>query len=137
MLKQYDIVQIITTKNIRYLSGPTGMTTDPHGNWSVVGFIKADALVAKDSTLVRVPVVDLRKVASMSTVKFYDEISQAGYLKSNKINMVPHVASVFGINIAKAKRMLLNHNLALEVKTIGECDMIVSQLNKIMEGTNG
>lgn len=58
-IKQFDLVQIRTTKNIKYLSSEKGCATSPHGNWSVVGFIKREALLSKQGSLVRVPVSDL------------------------------------------------------------------------------
>ena len=62
MFRQFDIIQIITTKGIKYLSGPEGHTTSPHGNWTIVGFVGPDAILAKENTLVRVPLTDIKKV---------------------------------------------------------------------------
>lgn len=131
MFKQYDIIQIRTTKRIRYLSAPPGMATDPHGNWSIVGFIKSDIIAAKENTLVRVPISDVTKVASLSSNLFYSQIANAGYLKTTKINMVPHIATTYGINVAKAKQLLVDHNFKLEVDSMQERDLIVKQLHKI------
>lgn len=67
MLKQLDIVRIISTKNIKFLSGPPGKKPVPHGDWSVVGFVGSDVLIAKDETLVRAPFNAIVKVGSFNT----------------------------------------------------------------------
>jgi len=61
-IRQLDRVQILTTKNVKYLSDLPGHTTDPHGFWSVIGFISKEALIAKGTAIVRIPIVDIRKV---------------------------------------------------------------------------
>jgi len=64
MYKQFDVCQLITSKNIRFMSGPMGAKPSPHGNWIVVGNLPAGRLVlAKDQTVVVAPVTDVRKVA--------------------------------------------------------------------------
>lgn len=85
MFKQYDIVQIITTKRIKYLSGQSGQSPSPHGNWSIVGFIESDAMIAKESTLVRVPISDIRKVASLNISSFEEILSKTG-IKTERQN---------------------------------------------------
>ena len=62
-IRQFDRVQILTTRNVKYMSDLPGHTVDPHGFWSVVGFISKEALIAKETALVRIPIKDVRKVA--------------------------------------------------------------------------
>ena len=83
MLKHRDVVQIITTKRIIYVSGPSGQACNPKGNWIIVGFIGNEALIAKDSTLVKVPVSDVRKIASFGSETFAKLIANAGYKKED------------------------------------------------------
>ena len=66
MWQRFDIVRLTTTKNIEFLSGPPGRPTDPQGDWSVVGNIPGTGhvLLAKDSTIVLAPIIDIRKIAS-------------------------------------------------------------------------
>lgn len=64
MLKQFDIVQILSVKNIRFVSGPSGKSATPQGYWSVVGFMGSDVIIAKDETIVRAPLSAVSKVAS-------------------------------------------------------------------------
>ena len=80
MYKQFDIVHILTTKGIRYVSGPPGSPANPNGNWSIIGFIDKDVLLAKDSTIARVPLSDIRRVGSYDLDKVIDKIFHTGYL---------------------------------------------------------
>ena len=64
MLKQFDIVRINSVKNIKFVSGPSGSPAAPQGDWSVVGFVGSDVLIAKDNTIVRAPLSSLTLVAS-------------------------------------------------------------------------
>jgi len=136
MFKQLDIVQIITTKGIKYLSGPEGHTTNPTGNWSIVGFVGADAIISKENTLVRVPLSDIRKIASYSIEGFVKKLNTAGYLKPKLINMSAHVSDELGINIAEARTFLLDYNFKLEVKTKGERDTITERVKTLWQRKN-
>ena len=64
MFKQFDMVQLITTKNITYRSGPPHANVSPHGSWSVIGNIGEELILSKDATVIKVPYQDVRKVAS-------------------------------------------------------------------------
>lgn len=61
-IRQLDRVQILTTRNVRYRSDRPGHKADPHGFWSVIGFVGKEALIAKGTALVRIPIEDIRKV---------------------------------------------------------------------------
>ena len=134
MLKQYDIVQIITTKRINYLSGPAGQSTSPNGNWSIVGFIGKDTIIAKEDTLARVPIGDLRKIASLSTESFMNEVSKAGYLKTKLIDMPEHISNIYNIDLEKSRKLLRDHNYNNTVTSKSERDMIVQQIAKVING---
>ena len=116
------------------MSGPPGQSTSPHGTWSIVGFVESDALVAKESTVARVPVKDLRKVGSLNTHHVLEEISKAGYLSPQKINMPDHLATIYGITVAEARRLLQDHNYKIMVESIGERDSITAQIAKVIDG---
>jgi hypothetical protein len=64
LLKQFDIVRILSVRGIKFLSGPPGKPADPNGYWSVVCFIGSDIIIAKDETIVRAPLSAVSKVAS-------------------------------------------------------------------------
>ena len=133
MLKQFDIVQIITTKSIKYLSGPEGHVTSPHGKWSIVGFVGPDIIIAKENTLVRVPRKDVRRVANYDLDALFKKISSAGYLKPELINMPDHVSKMLGINIAEARKLLVHYKFKLEVKTIEERDSITERVQVLWQ----
>lgn len=44
------------------MSDLPGHNTDPHGFWSVVGFVSKEALIVKGTALVRIPIGDIRKI---------------------------------------------------------------------------
>lgn len=76
--KKFDFVQILTVKRIKFVSGPKNHPADPHGNWSVVGFVRGDLMLAKDSTIVLAPPDAVRKVAR------YDQKSLLKSLKEKR-----------------------------------------------------
>ena len=63
-LNQFDVVRLIHTKNIKYLSGPPGRPTSPKGDWTIIGFVDKECILAKQSTVVRVPYSDVKLLAS-------------------------------------------------------------------------
>ncbi len=77
LFKKFDVVQILTTKHIKFVSGPKNRPASPHGNWSVVGFVKSDLMLAKDSTIVLAPVDSVRKVASYDLEGFLEKIKSS------------------------------------------------------------
>jgi len=61
----FDQVQLITTKNVSYLSAPVGSTVSPKGIWTVSGFIDdGSALCIRESIVIRIPISDLKLVKS-------------------------------------------------------------------------
>jgi len=73
-IKQLDVVRLITTKHVRYLSAPSGVPLDPHGPWSVVGNIGRDLLVCKGGILCKIPVVDVEFISKSPTSKILEII---------------------------------------------------------------
>jgi len=69
-MNQFDLVQILTTRNIRYLSG-SGPKPTPNGTWSVIGFIQKEALIAKDNFIAKVPIKDLIIIGSYDINKIF------------------------------------------------------------------
>lgn len=63
IIKQFDRVELLTTKNVNYLSAKPGSSPSTHGLWSVVGIIdNMDILISKEDALVRIPLKDVKKV---------------------------------------------------------------------------
>ena len=74
LLQQLDQVELLTTKNVRYLSAKPGVSPTPHGLWSVVGIVEGDILISKDGALVRIPVNDVKKAANYSLEKVLNQL---------------------------------------------------------------
>jgi hypothetical protein len=61
---QFDQVRLLTTKNVKYLSQPTGTTVSPHGIWTIAAAVEGDELlVTKEGAIIRIPISDVLKVA--------------------------------------------------------------------------
>jgi hypothetical protein len=85
ILQQLDQVEILTVKRVKYLSARPGHAPSPHGRWNVVGLIEGEALLAKDSALVRIPLGDIKKVYSYDRQEVIDYLAEICYRgKSNK-----------------------------------------------------
>jgi hypothetical protein len=72
----------MTTKGVKYLSGPSGLPANPNGNWSIVGFIESDAMLAKDSTIIRIPLSDIKKIGSYSINSIIDKMFNPQYFSA-------------------------------------------------------
>lgn len=69
---QFDIVQIITSRNIKFLSAPPGTKVMPHGNWSIVGFVERDVIITKNKAIVKVPIADIKMIAQYNINKLFE-----------------------------------------------------------------
>lgn len=75
IIKQLDLVEILTTRNVSYLSARPGQGPSPQGQWTVIGIIEGeDILISKDEAIVRIPLVDVRKVGSYSIAKIENSL---------------------------------------------------------------
>ena len=70
-LKQFDLIQIITSKNVKYLSAVKDKVPSPHGNWSIVGFVGGDVIISRDKAIVRLPVSDVKLVGKWEPSKLF------------------------------------------------------------------
>jgi hypothetical protein len=61
-LSQFDLVEIITAKNVKWLHAPAGSLPKPGGVWSFVGIVENEALICKDGITCKIPLGDVRKV---------------------------------------------------------------------------
>lgn len=93
-MDQFDVVQLKTATRVKYLSGPRGYVTSPQGNWTVVSVVDNDVILAKDTTLIRVPVSDVRVIAIYSIDSAMDNIMNIG--NKSAINMTEYLNTVFG-----------------------------------------
>lgn len=69
---RFDQVQLLTTKNIKYISSPIENPTSD-GTWLVSGIINDELLISKAQILIRVPATDVLKVVD------YEEVMQQLY----------------------------------------------------------
>ena len=79
LFKKFDVVQILSVKNVKFVSGPKNRPASPHGNWSVVGFVKSDLMLAKDSTIALVPPDAVRKIAAYDLDGFLNNQKGIGH----------------------------------------------------------
>lgn len=74
MLRQFDKVQLLDTKQVTYLSAPPGNPTSPHGYWSVVGFKDGRPVLAKESTTIVTSLNNIKKIASYNIDKVFESL---------------------------------------------------------------
>jgi hypothetical protein len=79
IIQQLDQVELLTVKRVKYLSTRPGYAPSPHGRWSVVGLVDGDALLAKDNTLIRIPVGDIKKVCTHDRQQVLDFLEELCY----------------------------------------------------------
>ena len=130
MLKAMDVVQLKTTKRIRFMSGPPGQVTKPHGNWSIVGFIGSEAIIAKENTIVRVPVDDITKVLSMDVSELINVMARAGLGAPPKLSAVDYIMKVFDIDVVRARKALQAYNLPIDVSSQTELEQVADWLRQ-------
>lgn len=79
ILQQFDQVELLTVRNVDYLSARPGFAPSPHGIWSVIGLVAGKVLLAKDGTLIRIPLNDIRKVSSYSPSQVLAKLKEICY----------------------------------------------------------
>ena len=109
---QFDVVRLLHIKNVKYLSGPPGRATSPKGEWTIVGFVDRDAVLAKQSTLIRVPVGDVVRIAEYDKKLFYSRLKQAS---KPGLDVAQAVAKEFNMPYQNAKVLLTGLGLPLLV----------------------
>lgn len=131
-IRSSDIIQLITTKNIKYLSSPAGKATTPQGNWIVTGFIKNEVVATKEGTIIKVPISDIRKVASYSIDELLNNLKKP--LDGDFINLVDRISKERQWKPDFTRKILFKYNLPLSVKTEQEVASVLQHLNKVLEG---
>lgn len=69
---RFDQVQIITTKNVTYVSAPPSSAVIPTGIWSVAGIVGHDLLIVQNEVTVRIPTRDVKVIERYSVQKIKD-----------------------------------------------------------------
>lgn len=74
--RQFDIIRIITTKNIKYLATPDGVDVSPHGEWSIIAIVGGkEALVCKDGATCKVPLSDVELIAEYNLENLLEKLN--------------------------------------------------------------
>ena len=73
--QQFDIVQIITTRNVEWRSDVEGSNADPNGNWSIVTVYPESGrlLIQKETALALIPASDIRKIANYDVEAVFEK----------------------------------------------------------------
>jgi len=81
----FDIVYILSTKDVSWLSAPKGHPCSPHGYWNIVA-IRGDGkfVLSKDGTVIVTSMNNIKKVANYDLEQVFDRIKRAGLEK--KVN---------------------------------------------------
>lgn len=130
-MDQLDIVQLKNANRVKFLSGPKNYTTSPHGNWTVVGFIADDAILAKDQTIIKVPMSDLRIVGIYSIDDTLNKISKIGV--SQQINMTEYLNDLMGWPLVTIPKLLSKYGFPRYADNTQHRDKIAEQLSKVVE----
>jgi hypothetical protein len=133
-LNQFDVVRLVHTKNIKYLSGPPGRPTAPKGDWAIVGFIDRDCILAKQSTIIRVPPSDIRLIASYQPSVLEHKLAKTG---SATIDIPQIVSKMLEIDHSKATELCKKYRIPLKVESRAYVDKAVKKLKEKMEAENG
>lgn len=63
-IERFDQVQILTVKNVFYLSAPPNSKVTPNGVWSVAAIVNENELMlAKENAIIRIPATDVLVVS--------------------------------------------------------------------------
>lgn len=110
--RKFDIVRLIHSRRVKFLSGPPGRAAAPKGEWSIVGFIERDAILAKQSTIIRVPVGDIERIAEYDKKILFDKLKNTG---KPQVDVVQSVSKILGITRDKARELCKKHKVPLVV----------------------
>lgn len=77
---RFDQVKLITSKNIQFVSAPSGSEPKPDGLWSVAAVIGASHLLCvKDNIVINVPIKDVLKVGEYDVGKIYEKLGKLSH----------------------------------------------------------
>lgn len=131
-MDQLDIVQLLRTNRVSYLSGPKSYVTSPHGNWTVVGMIKNDVIIAKDQTVVRVPVDDVRIIGIYSIEDALNKIKNAG-IENSQVDMVKYLNESLNWPAEVTPKLLKKFGFPRHAANQQHRDRIKEQLTRLLE----
>lgn len=63
-IKRFDVVKLLRSDRVSWVSGPAGRAATPKGGWIVVAGVDKDKyLLARAETLIQIPMEDVFKIA--------------------------------------------------------------------------
>jgi hypothetical protein len=76
--ERFDIVSIITTKNVKWMCDLPGKYPDPKGPWTIVCTFprSGEILIQKNTALARIPAADTIKVANYELENVFNKIDE-------------------------------------------------------------
>jgi len=77
-IKQFDIVQLLRTKNVKYISE---QNTSPHGSWSVIAVVGDDLLLSKNNCIIKIPLNDVSKIENFNVNIIYSRLGKLAHGK--------------------------------------------------------
>lgn len=76
---RFDIVQILTTKNVTWVSADSPKDLSPKGLWSIVQMYEDDeVLICREKDLVRIPKDDLKTVKTYNLTAAVNQLLTKG-----------------------------------------------------------
>lgn len=127
--RQFDIVRLVHTKNVKYLSGPKGRAASPKGEWSIVGFINGDAILARDNTLLQIPVSDIVRIAEYNKDALLNKLKQAG---QPTISVSKAASQALGVSEAKILALCQEHKIPTIVDSKAYETKAIEKLRKVL-----
>lgn len=74
--QQFDVVQILTTRRVKWRCDIPGTKTDPNGNWTIVYTIpqSGELMIQKGTAMARIPASDVKKIANYDVESVFEKI---------------------------------------------------------------
>lgn len=84
--QQFDLVYILSTKKVSWVSGPAGRPAKPQGLWSIVAFRSDGKIVlSKDETVIMTDITNIRKARTYSIDEVFKMLDKSNdFLKRDK-----------------------------------------------------
>jgi DNA-directed RNA polymerase sigma subunit (sigma70/sigma32) len=79
-----------------------------------VGFVEGDAVLAKQSTIIRIPVGDIERIAEYDKKVLVDKVKNTG---KPRIDVAQSVSKILDITLDKARALCKLHKVPLVVDT--------------------
>ena len=87
---RFDQVRLLSTKNVSYLSVPSGETASPKGIWSVVATVEdGKLLLAKNNAVIKIPASDVLKIAEYDLSELISRLGKLSHGKDKRIEDRP------------------------------------------------